>query len=202
MGAWARLGVLLLLPLAALAAPAVWALVDAFYRAGALVFGGGHVVLPLLQNEVTARGWMDAGTFMNGYAAAQALPGPLFSFAAYLGAAGSQTPHGWLGALVATLAIFLPSFLLILGVLPYWQALKRLAALGRALAGVNAGVVGLLLAALWHPVGSTALLAPLDWAVALAGILALLRFKLPSWAVLAACALFYPLLNAFLPAAV
>lgn len=191
----AYFALLLLLPLAALAwAPL--ALFDAFYRAGALVFGGGHVVLPLLQNEVVSRGWMDPGTFMAGYGAAQALPGPLFSFAAYLGAAGTQAPHGWLGALIATLGIFLPSLLLVLGVLPFWERLKRQQGLRGALMGVNAGVVGLLLAALWNPVASSALLGPLDALVALGAGAALLRFQLPSWAILAACALFYLLLNA------
>ena len=127
----------------------VAALVDTFYRDGALVFGGGHVVLPLLHSGVVDQGWVSNDQFLAGYGAAQAVPGPLFSFAAYLGAIEGPSPNGIIGGMIALLAIYLPSFLLIFGVLPYWHSLRRSSAIGKALAGTNAVVVGILLAALW-----------------------------------------------------
>lgn len=133
---------------------------DAFYRTGALVFGGGHVVLPLLQAEVVAPGWIGADDFLAGYGAAQALPGPLFAFSAFLGTAMSEGPGGWLGAMVCLFAIFLPSFLLIVGVLPFWSRLRRQRGVQAAVAGVNAVVVGLLLAAVYDPLWTTAVR---DW---------------------------------------
>jgi chromate transporter len=164
------------------------ALVDSFYRSGSLVFGGGHVVLPLLQAEVVPPGWIDDERFIAGYGAAQAVPGPLFTFAAYLGAlAGPGGAHAGLAA-VALVAIFLPSFLLVLGVLPFWDALRAAPRVQAALAGVNAVVVGLLLAAFYHPVWTSAISEPLDVAIALAAFLALAIYRLPAWLVVAATA--------------
>ena len=158
-------------------------LVDSFYRSGSLVFGGGHVVLPLLQAEVVPPGWVDNDAFLAGYGAAQAVPGPLVTFAAYLGAAMGPAPHGWAGGLICLLAIFLPSFLLVVGALPYWDALRQRAAVQSVLRGVNAAVVGLLLAALYSPVWTSAIHAPADFALALAAFLLLALWKVPPWLV-------------------
>ncbi|AVA33971.1 MULTISPECIES: chromate efflux transporter [Cupriavidus] len=165
------------------------ALVDAFYRAGALVFGGGHVVLPLLQAAVVPTGWVDNDTFLAGYGATQAVPGPLFTFAAFLGAAGGPAPTGWIGGIVCLLAIFAPSFLLVLGALPFWERLRRHAGTRAALAGVNAAVVGLLLSALYQPVWTSAIHAPADFALALLALAALTVWRVPPWAVVTGCAL-------------
>lgn len=162
-----------------------FALADSMFRAGALVFGGGHVVLPLLQAELVAPGQVSEATFLAGYAAAQAIPGPLFTFATYLGAASGQV----LGALVATLAIFLPGFLLLVGVLPFWQALRGLVALRAGVAGANAAVVGILGAALYDPVFTSAVGDLGQFAFALACLLALQAWKVPAWAVVLAAAL-------------
>jgi len=155
------------------------ALFDSFYRSGALVFGGGHVVLPLLQTEVVPTGWLTAEQFLAGYGAAQAVPGPLFTFASYLGMAS----FGWEGAVVATLAIFLPSFLLILGALPFWNWLRHHPRFQAALYGINAAVVGILLAALYHPVWTKAIKSPLDFCLALAAFGLLTVWKFPPWIV-------------------
>jgi chromate transporter len=155
------------------------ALFDSFYRSGALVFGGGHVVLPLLQAEVVPTGWLTANQFLAGYGAAQALPGPLFTFASYLGMAS----FGWKGAVVATIAIFLPSFLLILGALPFWNWLRHHPRFQAALYGINAAVVGILLAALYHPVWTKAIKSPLDFCLALASFGLLTVWKCPPWVV-------------------
>ena len=175
---------LLLLPWVARSsmAPAVQVF-DAFYRTGALVFGGGHVVLPLLQAEVVAPGWIGAHDFLAGYGAAQALPGPLFAFSAFLGAAMSSGPGGWLGAMVCLLAIFLPSFLLIVGVLPFWSRLRRQRRMQAAVAGVNAVVVGLLLAALYDPLWTTAVRDWRDVAFIAMGVVMLMWAKWPPWRV-------------------
>ena len=165
------------------------AVVDAFYRAGALVFGGGHVVLPLLQSAVVEPGWVSADAFLAGYGAAQAVPGPLFTFAAFLGAAMAP---GWTGAglaLLAILGIFLPAFLLVAGALPWWASLRQRAWARGVLAGVNAAVVGLLLAALYQPVATSALHSAADVALALVALAALLRWRVPPWAVVVATAL-------------
>ena len=159
------------------------ALMDGFYRTGALVFGGGHVVLPLLQKATS--GWIDNATFLAGYGAAQAVPGPLFSFAAFLGAAMKQQPNGWSGALLCLAAIYLPSFLLVIGALPAWHAAQRHPAMRSALKGVNAAVVGLLLAALYTPVWTSAIFGLTDVAIAAAALVLLLTGKVPSWAVVA-----------------
>jgi chromate transporter len=164
------------------------ALVDAFYRAGSLVFGGGHVVLPLLQAEVVPPGWVQEDMFLAGYGAAQAVPGPLFTFAAFLGAAMTSPPTAWLGGLICLLAIFLPSFLLIAGALPFWQQLRANAHMQAALMGVNAGVVGLLLAALYDPVWTSAIVGPKEFAMALVALIALMAWKLPPWLVVIASA--------------
>lgn len=159
------------------------AMVDAFYRAGSLVFGGGHVVLPLLQAEVVPSGWVDNEAFLAGYGAAQAVPGPLFTFAAFLGASMNDTPTGWVGGVVCLLAIFVPSFLLVAGALPFWEQLRRHLRTQAALSGINAAVVGLLLAALYQPVWTSAIHAPQDFGLALAALVALMFWKLPPWLV-------------------
>ena len=161
------------------------AVFDGFYRAGALVFGGGHVVLPLLQAEVVPPGWVSNEQFLAGYGAAQAVPGPLFTLAAYLGAVMRPWPTGWLGALVALTAIFLPAFLLVVGTLPFWDALRARSAFRAALRGINAAVVGLLLAALYHPVWTSAIHAPADFALALAAFGLLTLWGAPPWLVVA-----------------
>jgi chromate transporter len=154
-----------------------------FYRGGALVFGGGHVVLPILQQEVVRRGWLDQDTFLAGYGAMQALPGPLFSFAGFVGAAQGVAPGGWRGGLVALGAIFLPSLLLVVGVLPFWDRLKSRPGARGALAGVNAVVVGVLAAALWDPVLTSSIERPSDWGLALAAFLFLAVARMPPWLV-------------------
>jgi chromate transporter len=165
-------------------------LVDSFFRAGALVFGGGHVVLPLLQSEVVPPGWVTPEQFLAGYGAAQAVPGPLFTFAAYLGAASSPAPNGALGATIALVAIFAPAILLVFGSLPFWEALRKRADAQAVLRGVNAAVVGLLLAALYDPVWTGAIERPADFALALVAFGLLMFWRTPPWAVviLAACA--------------
>ena len=154
-----------------------------FYRTGALVFGGGHVVLPLLQSEVVGRGWLDQDAFLGGYGLVQGLPGPLFSFAGFVGAAQEIGPGGWRGGLVALAAIFLPGVLLVLGVLPFWDRLKSQAGARAAVAGVNAVVVGVLAAALWNPVLTTAIRRPGDWALLAGAFVFLAVAKLPPWLV-------------------
>ena len=189
--AWLALFVALLLglPWAAAVFPhATLAVADAFYRAGSLVFGGGHVVLPLLQAELVPTGWVDQDTFLAGYGAAQAVPGPLFTFAAFLGASLQMGPQGVWGALVCLLAIFAPSFLLVAGALPFWEGLRVHPRMQAALAGVNAAVVGLLVAALYQPVWTSAIHTPQDFALALLAGVALMAWKLPPWLVVAASA--------------
>ena len=159
-----------------------------FYRAGALVFGGGHVILPLLQAQVVPSGWVSNDAFLAGYGAAQAIPGPLTSFAAYLGAVSTQSPSGWCGATLAVTAIFLPAFLLILGALPFWESLRRHAGFRQALLGINAAVVGLLLAAFYHPVWTSAILSGSDFCLAATVFVLLVFWKWPPWLVVALCA--------------
>ncbi|MET0771984.1 MAG: chromate efflux transporter, partial [Candidatus Limnocylindrales bacterium] len=183
-------GVLLLgLPLVRTVVEApLLAQVDAFYRAGALVFGGGHVVLPLLHTTVVEPGWVSENAFLAGYGAAQAVPGPLFSFAAYLGAVSSVAPAGWLGGAIALAAIYLPSFLLVFGTLPLWDRLRGSETVRRALTGTNAAVVGLLAAALWTPVWTSAVTGLVDVAVVGLGFVVLLSGRVPPIAVVALCA--------------
>lgn len=160
-------------------------LVDSFYRTGALIFGGGHVMLPLLQAEMVPTHWLDKDLFLAGYGMAQAIPGPLSTFAAYLGAAMSFGPGGWLGSLLPLVAIFLPSFLLILGALPFWAMLRNKAGVQSALQGVNAAVVGLLLAALYNPVWTNGILSVHDFILALAAFGLLQFWKVAPWLVVA-----------------
>lgn len=157
------------------------ALFDAFYRSGALVFGGGHVVLPLLQEQVVAPGWVTNESFLTGYGLAQAVPGPLFTFAAYLGTVMGPAPNGLAGALIALTAIFLPGVLLVCGMLPYWDALRLRPTAQAAMRGANAAVVGILGAALYDPVWTSAVLSPRDFALALAGFLLLTVWKAQPW---------------------
>ncbi len=183
---WLMLFVALLLGLPLLSAVVsspTLSIVDAFYRAGSLVFGGGHVVLPLLQAEVVSTGWVSPEVFVAGYGAAQAVPGPLFTFAAFLGASMHTAPSAWMGGLIALMAIFVPAFLLVLGALPFWESLRRHTRTQAALMGVNAAVVGVLLTALYHPVGTSAIHAPADVVFALATLVALMRWKWPPWLV-------------------
>jgi chromate transporter len=184
MALGAFLALLLLLPLAAaqLSSQAV-ALADAFYRAGALVFGGGHVVLPLLEAAVVRPGWVGEEAFLAGYGAAQAVPGPLFSFAAYLGAVMGPAPNGVAGAILCLAAIFLPGFLLLVAALPFWDDLRRRPNAQAAMRGTNAAVVGILAAALYHPVWSSTVAAPSDFALAALGFVLLVAWKTPPWLV-------------------
>jgi chromate transporter len=178
------------LPLFAAAYPSqTMALVDSFYRSGSLVFGGGHVVMPLLQAEVVPSGWVSKDAFLAGYGAAQAVPGPLFTFAAYLGTVMTGAPNGIVGGLICLLAIFASSFLLVIGVLPFWDSLRRIGSVRNALQGVNAVVVGLLLAALYDPVWTSAILSAADFGLALAAFTLLVFWKTPAWLVviLTAC---------------
>lgn len=173
------------LPLLAGLGPA-WALADGFYRAGALVFGGGHVVLPLLQAETVAPGLVAPEAFLTGYAAAQALPGPLFAFGAWLGALAQPGPGGAAGAALALAALFLPGFLLLVAALPFWARLRAAPRARAALAGANAAVVGILAAALYDPVFTTGVAGPAGFACALALAVGLIGWRLPAWAAVAA----------------
>jgi chromate transporter len=164
------------------------ALVESYYRAGSLVFGGGHVVLPLLHSSVVAPGWVTNDQFLAGYGAAQAVPGPLFTVAAYLGAVAAPGPNGVVGGTVALLAIFLPSFLLIFGALPFWDWLRASAVFRRALGGTNAAVVGLLLAALYTPIWTSAITELVDVAVAAAAVALLFTGRVPPIVVVVAAA--------------
>ena len=164
-------------------------LFNAFYRAGALVFGGGHVVLPLLQAEVVTPGWVSNETFLAGYGVAQAVPGPLFTFAAYLGALVTPGPNGIAGSAIALVAILLPGMLLVYGMLPFWDAFRTRPHAQAAMRGANAAVVGILAAALYSPVWSSAVLTRPDFALTLAGFLALTVWKAPPWSVVALLAL-------------
>ncbi|ROL77062.1 chromate transporter [Pseudomonas protegens] len=180
---WLSLGLavllLLVLPWLATHWPNAWLrLFDGFYRIGALVFGGGHVVLPLLQSQVVASGWISDPLFMTGYASAQAVPGPLFSVAAFIGSA----IDGWLGAMICLVAIFLPGFLLVIGVLPFWQTLRHRRDIQAALAGVNAAVVGLLAAALYQPLWTSSVTGLPELLAVLLALVLLRSGRLPPWA--------------------
>ncbi|MFO7706236.1 MAG: chromate efflux transporter [Halopseudomonas sp.] len=181
---------LILLPVLTLSSSSqAIALLDAFYRAGALVFGGGHVVLPLLEAEVVQSGWISSDDFLAGYAAAQAVPGPLFTFAAFLGTLLGSPPNGLMGASLALLMIFLPGFLLLIAVLPFWNRFRQWANAQALMRGANAGVVGILGAALYDPVWTGAILGRAEFALALTGFLLLTLGKLPAWAVVVIMAL-------------
>jgi chromate transporter len=158
-------------------------LFEAFYRAGSLVFGGGHVVLPLLQASVVPPGWVSNDAFLAGYGAAQAVPGPLFTFSAYLGAVMGPPPNGLTGATLCLIAMFLPAFLLVIGPLPFWDELRSRSFAQSALRGVNAAVVGLLLAALYNPVWTAGITSAGDFALAIAAFLLLFMWQTPPWLV-------------------
>lgn len=176
-------GLLVFLPVLREVTSLNWiAMFDSFYRSGSLVFGGGHVVLPLLEREFVPTGWMDEASFLAGYGATQAVPGPLFTFAAYIGA----VIGGWQGGLLATVAIFLPAFLLILGTLPFWDQLRRNPKIKGALMGVNAAVVGILISAFYHPIWTSAILQPIDFAFAAILFSMLVYWKLPPWVIVVA----------------
>ncbi|MBV8411050.1 MAG: chromate efflux transporter [Alphaproteobacteria bacterium] len=177
-------GLLVGLPIAASSTGShLLAVFDAFYRSGSLVFGGGHVVLPLLQAATVQPGWVSNDAFLAGYGAAQAVPGPLFTFAAYLGTVMGPAPNGWLGGLLCLAGIFLPSFFLAIGPLPFWNWFRQHPVMRSVLKGVNAAVVGLLLAALYNPVWTSAIHAPADFAIAVLAMLLLVAWKTPPWLV-------------------
>ena len=182
-------GVLIALPFVVAAVPNhALQLFDAFYRAGSLVFGGGHVVLPLLQASVVPPGWVSNDAFLAGYGAAQAVPGPLFTFSAYLGTVMGPAPNGWLGAILCLIAMFLPAFLLVIGPLPFWDDLRRRGTAQGALRGVNAAVVGLLLSALYNPVWISGITNAGDFVLGVAAFLLLFMWKTPPWLVVIFCA--------------
>jgi chromate transporter len=164
-------------------------LFNVFYRAGSLVFGGGHVVLPLLQAAVVPPGWINNDAFLAGYGATQAVPGPLFTFSAYLGTVMGPAPNGWTGAALCLFAMFLPAFLLVIGPMPFWDALRRKSSAQAALRGVNAAVVGLLLAALYNPVWTSGIANAGDFALGVVAFLLLFMWKTPPWLVVVFCAL-------------
>ncbi len=174
------------------------ALFEAFYRSGALVFGGGHVVLPLLREAVVTPGWVTADTFLAGYGAAQAVPGPLFTFAAYLGAVMAPAPNGIAGAALALVAIFLPGLLLVAGALPFWDAFRRRPAAQSVMRGTNAAVVGVLGAALYNPVWTSAVAGPADFAIVTIGFVLLTVWRLPPLTVVVAMTVGTALLHGFI----
>jgi len=159
------------------------ALIDSFYRTGSLVFGGGHVVLPLLQTAVVSPGWVSKDLFLAGYGAAQAMPGPLFAFSAYLGTVMQPAPSGWIGGAICLAAIYVPSFLLLMGILPFWEKLRKEMKVRYALLGVNAAVVGLLLAAFYDPVWTSGILSVNDFILGLIAFALLWLWKTPPWVV-------------------
>jgi chromate transporter len=178
------LGLLLILPVASVAGNQYAVkLFDSFYRTGSLVFGGGHVVLPLLQMQTVNQSWVSRETFLTGYGLAQGVPGPLFTFAAYLGAVSNQVPSGWLGAGIALVAIFLPGYLLVVGILPFWEKLRSLPPVRQAMMGVNASVVGILLAALYQPVMTGTIGCEFDACAAAVVFSVLMAFRRFSWIV-------------------
>ncbi|REB05162.1 chromate transporter [Sporosarcina sp. BI001-red] len=179
-------GLLVLLPILRELTGSVWiAMIDSFYRSGSLVFGGGHVVLPLLEQELVPTGWISEESFLAGYGATQAVPGPLFTFAAYLG----TVMKGWQGGLVATFAVFLPAFLLILGALPFWDSLRNNPKVKGAIMGVNAAVIGILISAFYSPIWTSSVLQAEDFALAAVLFSMLAYWKLPPWMVVVAGAL-------------
>lgn len=192
----AFIGLLILLPWLSPLDRSGWlSFFDRFYRSGSLVFGGGHVVLPLLEREFVPAGLVSESDFMAGYGAAQAVPGPLFTFAGYLG----TMIRGFTGALIATLAIFLPAFLLVVGALPFWNSLRKSSKMQGALTGINAAVVGILLAALYDPLWTTAIVAPVDFVLASILFLMLVFWKVPPWIVVVAGALGGTIINFLSP---
>jgi chromate transporter len=161
---------------------------DSFFRVGSLVFGGGHVVLPLLEHEVTAPGWVTTEQFLAGYGATQAVPGPLFTFSAYLGAAMHPGPFAWLYGIFTLVAIFLPAFLFVVARMPLWNLMRTHPHFQAAIRGVNAGVVGILLAALYDPIWTNSVKTPADFSLALALFGLLMFWRLPPWVVVVSAA--------------
>ena len=159
----------------------VLSVIDSFYRAGSLVFGGGHVVLPLLQTEIVSAGYVSNEAFLAGYGAAQAMPGPLFTFAAYLGTVSGSYPNGLFGGLLALFAIYLPSFFLVIGVLPFWHELRKIIIFKKAIIGINAAVVGILIAAFASPVAINGILSVHDFIAAIVLFLLIHFSRLPIW---------------------
>ena len=157
-----------------------------FFQTGSMVFGGGHVVLPLLQSQVVPIGWISNDTFLAGYGLTQAVPGPLFTFAAFIGAASNQSPSGWMGGGLAVVAIFLPSFLMVIGIMPFWDKFRANTTIQKSMIGVNAAVVGILLAAFYNPIWMSAVLGPQDFALVVLFYLMLQLWKLPPWLVVIA----------------
>ncbi|MEK4404857.1 chromate efflux transporter [Sporosarcina sp. FSL K6-6792] len=187
-------GLLFLLPVIREITGSYWvAMFDSFYRSGSLVFGGGHVVLPLLEQEFVPTGWISEESFLAGYGATQAVPGPLFTFAAYLG----TVMKGWQGGLVATFAVFLPAFLLILGALPFWDSLRNNPKIKGAIMGVNAAVIGILISAFYFPIWTSSILAPADFALAAILFSMLAYWKLPPWIIVVSGAIGGFLLSLF-----
>jgi chromate transporter len=183
-------GLLIGLPLLRpLIASESFSIFDSFYRAGSLVFGGGHVILPLLQAETVPQRWLTNQEFIAGYGAAQAVPGPLSTFAAYLGTLMDAGPGGWVGGMFALIAIYVPAALLVFGALPFWEMLRTRASIQRALLGINAAVVGILVAALYTPVWTSAIHRPADFALGLAAFGLLVFWRIPPWIVVVATAL-------------
>lgn len=182
------LGLLLGLPLFSFQGAGLMALAEVFYRSGALVFGGGHVVLPLLEDAVVSPGWVGRETFLAGYGAAQAIPGPMFAFSAYLGAVVPTGHPAWAGAATALLFMFLPGFLLVAGVLPFWHCVSHSPWANKAIAGINAAVVGLLGAALYDPIFSSAVRGATDMAIGMVAFAMLQVWRLPAWVVVLWCA--------------
>ncbi|MEA1853549.1 chromate efflux transporter [Cytobacillus sp. OWB-43] len=179
-------GLLTILPILNSIISSTWlSMVDSFYRAGALVFGGGHVVLPLLEREFVPTGFISEEAFLSGYAAAQAVPGPLFTFAAFIGA----DMNGWLGGMIATFSIFLPAILLIYGVLPFWHALRKNHHIRGAFIAINAAVVGILISAFYMPIWTSAIITPLDFSLAAILFFMLVYWKLPPWLIVLAGAI-------------
>jgi len=167
--------------------PSQWlGMLSTFYRAGSLVFGGGHVVLPLLQSEVIPKDWITSDVFLTGYGLTQAMPGPLFTFAAFIGASAVQSPNGIWGGMTCLIAIFLPSFLLVLGTLPFWSELKQNTKAKAALSGVNCGVVGILLASLYQPIWISSIATPVDFCFSLVAFVCLVYLKISPWLVVIA----------------
>ncbi|HLS60368.1 MAG TPA: chromate transporter [Virgibacillus sp.] len=187
-------GLLFILPVIREVTGSYWiAMFDSFYRSGSLVFGGGHVVLPLLEQELVPTGWISEESFLAGYGATQAVPGPLFTFAAYLG----TVMKGWQGGLVATFAVFLPAFLLILGALPFWDSLRKNDKIKGAIMGVNAAVIGILISAFYFPIWTSSILGPTDFALAAVLFALLAYWKLPAWIIVVSGAIGGSLLSIF-----
>lgn len=164
-------------------------LFNSFYRTGALVFGGGHVILPLLESQVVMNGWVDNNTFLTGYGIAQAVPGPLFSFAGFLGTVTKGVPHGWLGGLFCVFAIYLPSILILVGIMPIWEKWRQHQAFQSILAGVSAAVVGLLIAAFYDPIWVATIQSSTDLIIAIAAFLFLQLLRWPQWLIVLLCVL-------------